>query len=287
MGKWVLIGFGVTVLIMVVAVIAGRARETTRVTRLVEKLIDSSTSPDVDVVDFASLDGLPPPVIRYFKHVLADGHNLIKIMRMHQSGELRTNMKTDVWSPFTADQVVVPPATGFVWNARVEMPLGMHVGVLDTYSSGTGAGRVSLLSAIPVTSNSDEPELNSAALHRYLAEAVWYPTALLPQSGVVWTAIDDRSAMATLTDGEVTVSLEFRFNDANEVAAIYSPGRFARLDGGYKQLPWEGHFRGYRDRDAIKSPFYGEVGWYKDEMLHLVWKGNLIDVQYQRTTGGT
>jgi hypothetical protein len=26
---------------------------------------------------------------------------------------------------------------------------------------------------------------------------------------------------------------------------------------------------------------YGEVGWYEDETLDLVWKGNLIDVQYQ------
>ena len=281
MGKWILIGPGVIVLIIVIAVMVGRARETTRVTRLVDKLIDKSSAPDVNVVDFDSLSGLPPPVIRYFKHVLANSQKLIKIARMHQSGVLRTNMKTDAWSSFTADQIVVPLANGFVWNAKVEMPLGTHIRVLDTYSAGVGAGRVSFLSAVAVASTSGEPKLNSAALHRYLAEAVWYPTALLPQSGVVWTAIDDRSAMATLTDSGITVSLEFRFNDANEVTAIYSSGRFARFDGGYKLLPWEGHFRNYQDRDGISIPLYGEVGWYEDEKLYIVWKGNLKDSQYQ------
>ena len=141
MGKWILIGPGVIVLIIVIAVMVGRARETTRVTRLVDKLIDKSSAPDVNVVDFDSLSGLPPPVIRYFKHVLANSQKLIKIARMHQSGVLRTNMKTDAWSSFTADQIVVPLANGFVWNAKVEMPLGTHIHVLDTYSAGIGAGR--------------------------------------------------------------------------------------------------------------------------------------------------
>lgn len=281
MGKWILIGLAVIVLITVFAVMVGRARETTRLTRLVDKLIDRSSAPDVNVVDFDSLSGLPPPVIRYFKHVLAKNQKLIKIVRMHQSGVLRTNMKIDAWSSFTADQIVVPFANGFVWNAKVEMPLGTHIRVLDTYSAGVGSGRISLLSAVAVASNSGEPKLNSAALQRYLAEAVWYPTALLPQSGVVWTAIDERSAMATLTDSGITVSLEFRFNDANEVTAIYSSGRFARFDGGYKQLPWEGHFLNYQDRGGISIPIYGEVGWYEDETLYLVWKGNLKDSQYQ------
>jgi len=279
--NWILIELGIIILVIVIAVVIGCARESTLVTHMLDRLIDRCAAPDDSVVDFNSLSGLPHPVSNYLKHVLANGQKMIKIARMHQSGILRTSMKTVAWSLFTADQVVVPPATGFVWSAKVEMPLGTHVRVLDSYSAGVGAGRVSLLSAIAVASDSGGSELNSAALLRYLAEAVWYPTALSPQSGVVWSEIDDRSALATLTNYGITVSLVFRFNDVNEVIAIYSPGRFSRIDGKYKQLPWEGHFRDYQIRGGMRIPIYGEVGWYEDETLQLVWKGNIIDTQYQ------
>jgi hypothetical protein len=279
--KLILIGPGVIVLGIAISLIIGRVRETVIVNRMEAMLLDQHCSPYVEVVDFNSFSDLPPPVTRYFKHVLVDDQYLIGIARMHQSGMLRTNMNDDTWSSFTAHQIVVPPAVGFIWNAKVGMPLGTHVRVLDSYCAGEGAGRVTILSAFAVASDAGNPELNSGALHRYLSEAVWYPTALLPQSGVVWNPIDDRSATAILTDNGITVSLEFRFNDADEVVAIYSSGRFGRFDGEYKQVPWEGHFRDYQIRQGMRIPMYGEVGWYEDDTLNLVWKGNLLDVQYQ------
>ncbi|MHB1085886.1 MAG: DUF6544 family protein [Thiobacillus sp.] len=281
MGRWLLI---VSILISIAAVIAvliGQARERTRAEALVETLVQGVSQPITATVDFDSFSGLPPPVARYFKHVLKNDQKLIKTARMHQSGVLRTSTKTDGWSSFTARQVVAPPATGFVWNAKVEMPIATHVRVLDSYIAGVGAGRVGILSAFAVASEAGTPELNSGALHRYLAEGVWYPTSLLPQSGVIWSSIDDRSAKATLTNSGITVSLEFRFNDLGEVVAIYSPGRFGRFDGTYKQVPWEGHFRDYQVRAGMRVPNYGEVGWYEGKTLQLVWKGNLVDVQYQ------
>lgn len=277
----VLIAGAVIVVSAVVAVFIGQAREGAKAEVLVETLVQSRSRPDAGAVDFDPLSALPPPVARYFKHVLTENQTPIKTATMQQSGLLRTSTTTDDWSSFTARQVVVPPATGFVWDAKVEMPLATHVRVLDSYVGGVGAGRVSVLSAFAVAAEGGRPELNAGALHRYLAEAVWYPTALLPQSGVTWTPLSDRAATATITDKGTTVSLEFRFNDLGEVVAIYSPGRFGRFDGAYRQVPWEGHFRDYQIRGGVRVPSYGEVGWYEGETLHLVWKGNLIDLQYQ------
>ena len=96
----------------------------------------------------------------------------------------------------------------------------------------------------------------------------------------MWTPIDDRSALATLTDSGTTVSLEFRFNEVGELVSVYSSGRFGSFDGGYRQVPWEGHFRNYQERAGMRVPLYGEVGWYIDGKLQIVWKGNLVDVRY-------
>jgi hypothetical protein len=281
MGKWFLIASSVIVIAAVIAVFIGQARESVKADELVETLMQSASRPVTDTVDFDSFSALPLPVARYFRHVLTEGQELIRTATIHQSGMMRTSATSERWSSFTARQLVVPPATGFVWNARVEMPLATHVRVLDSYSDGVGSGRVSLLSAFAVASEDGTPELNSGALHRYLAEAVWFPTALLPQSGVVWTPIDDLTALATLTDSGTTVSLEFRFNEVGEVISIYSPGRFGSFDGVYKQVPWEGHFRDYQVRAGMRVPLYGEVGWYVDGTLQIVWKGDLVDVRYE------
>ena len=281
MCQWVLIATGVIAMSAIIAVFIGQARESNKVDALVETLVQSLSRPDTGTVNFNSFSELPPPVTRYFRHVLMDDQKLIRVAKIRQSGVLRTSATTERWSSFTATQFVVPPAPGFVWNAKVEMPLAAHVRVLDSYTDGIGSGRVSLLSAFAVASEAGAPELNSGALHRYLAESVWFPTALLHQSGVIWSPINDYSAMATITDRGTTVLLEFRFNKVGEVTTIFSPGRFGRFEGKYKQVPWEGHFRDYQVRAGMLVPQYGEVGWYVDGTLQIVWKGNLIDVQYE------
>ncbi len=254
-----------------------RAREASFAESLKEKL---SAAKSLHTVDLASLSALPPPVIRYFRHVLTDGRKLIQFVEMTQKGELRTGVDSGKWLAFTAQQQISPPARGFVWKARIGLPLGAHLQVIDSYIDGLGTGRVSLCSALPLGTEQNLPQLNSGALHRFLAEAVWCPTALLPQAGVAWQALDDHSALATLNDRGTQVSLVFRFNERNEVCGIYTPGRIGRFKEGFLEMPWEGHFSDYRLCGGVRVPFYGEVGWHIDGALQLVWKGRLEDVRH-------
>src|SRR5205085_5598411 len=99
---------------------------------------------------------------------------------------------------------------GFLWDAKVRVAPLVHVRVRDAYIAGQGQGAVSLLSAFEMSAESGGSELNAGELYRYLAEAVWYPTALLPREGLIWHAIDHDKALATLTHANTTVSIEFR-----------------------------------------------------------------------------
>ncbi|RKF18893.1 hypothetical protein DBZ36_09890 [Alginatibacterium sediminis] len=243
-------------------------------------MTENAVARDKGTIDFDSINNLPIPVTRYFKHVLGDTQHLIKTATFKQTGQLRTSTASQSWPAFTASQIVMPLSKSFLWNAKVKMPLASHVRVLDSYISGAGSGRVSLLSCFVVASDANVTELNSGALHRYLAEAVWYPTALLPQSGVQWSAIDENSALATLTHNGTSVSLEFRFNESGEITGIYSDGRFGRFGGKYKKVAWQGRFDSYQEVEGMQVPQYGEVGWYDNDSLELVWKGNIVDAKY-------
>jgi hypothetical protein len=249
--------------------------------RIADRLVRSDPAAQVTHVCFNSLDPLPAPVARYLRHVLREGQPLIRVARFSQAGELRTDPENGHWFGFKARQISVPRVPGFVWDARVSLAPLLSLRVRDSYVGGEGSGRVTLLGFIPVGADSGGAELNSGALHRFLAEAVWYPTVLLPGPLLVWNPIDSTRSLATLSVSGTTVSLEFRFNQSGEVSGIYSPGRWGRFHGKYQQVPWEGHFQDYRRQDGMLLPSRGEVGWYSGGSWQSVWKGRILESTFE------
>jgi hypothetical protein len=268
-------GIAVLVIALMIAVWIGAGRQQRTLSAEVDRLIGTSAArPRSTQPGFENLDTVPPVVSRYLRRAVGT-RQYIRQVRITQVGTLRTDVHGERWMPFEAEHVVVPPATGFVWNARIRIAPLVHVGVRDALVDGRGAGQVSLFSAFTVRAATDSPEMNSGSLHRYLAEAVWYPTALLPSPNLRWTEIDAARALATVTDRGIAVSLEFRFGGSGEVTGIYTPARWGTFPEGYRRVPWEGHFRDFRERDGVWVPTHGEVGWYVDHRWRAVWSGTV------------
>lgn len=242
---------------------------------LVESVESSAKSRSPKGTQAQATDKLPPPVVRYLSHVLPAGGRHLRLARYEQVGTLRTDAQSDRWMNFKARQIIAPSISEFVWDAQVSVLPLLHVRVRDSLVGGRGSGQVTLQSTVPVGGASGTLEMNSGSLHRFLAEAVWYPTALLPSANLRWEPIDDTRALATLTQGNVSVSLEFRFNESDEVVGIYTPSRWGSFDGGYKQVAWEGRFLDYAKHDGVLVPNQGEVGWYTDSEWHAVWRGTV------------
>ena len=267
------------VVVSVVAIWIGTKRQRSALTADTERLIRAGAAHASSLaIGDEALRDLPPPVARYLRLALPL-RKAIQEARITQTGTLRTHATAERWTAFEAEHLVVPPAAGFLWNARVRVAPLLHVRVRDALIDGIGSGQVSLMSAFPVSAATGGLEMDSGSLHRYLAEAVWYPSALLPSSQLHWMPIDATKALATLTNNRVSVSLEFRFGDSGEVTGIYTPARWGTFAGGFKQVPWEGHFREYRERDGVVVPTHGEVGWYIDDAWRAVWKGTVAAYQ--------
>jgi len=279
--KLAILGFGLFVACLAFALWLGSRSQQRTLLQLSESLVRVSNPKGLTQVNLGDISILPRPVAKYFTRVLQQNQPIIHLARFSQVGTLRTDVKDDNWLKFEASQTVVPTAVGFLWNARVAIAPLLHVRVLDVLIAGHGSGQVSFLSSFTVISAEGDMEMNSGALHRYLAEAVWYPTALLPSAHLRWSSIDDSTALATLTDNGVSVSLEFRFNSIGEVTGIYTPARWGTFDGGYRQVPWEGHFRNYVNRGGVLVPSEGEVGWYSDGEWQPVWKGIITELTYE------
>lgn len=279
--KLTLLGLGVCVAGLALARWFGARMQQRALAQLGESLVRVSSPRGAAQVNLNELSGLPAPVARYFTRVLQQEQLLIQLARFTQAGTIRSGAQGDRWLKFEASQVVAPPAIGFLWHARVAMAPLFHVHVRDALIAGQGSGQVRILSAFTIAAAGPDLAMNSGALHRYLAEAVWYPTALLPSAKLRWSAIDENTALATLTDNGVTVSLEFRFHATGEVAGIYTPARWGSFDGGYRQVPWEGHFWNYANRGGMVVPLEGEVGWYLEGKWRSVWQGIMTQASYE------
>jgi hypothetical protein len=277
----ILAGLGAFVTVLVVALWIGTRRQQNERSALVDRLTRVAASDRSTPIGPPELDKLPAPVARYLRRALGTSPQL-ELVRLEQLGTLRTDVRSESWMSFEADHVVAPRSTGFVWNARVRVAPFVHVQVRDSLVEGRGSGQVSLLSVFTVSEDTGTPEMHSGSLHRYLAEAVWYPTALLPSAKLRWSAIDTNSALATLTDHGVSVSLEFRFSDTGEVTGIYTPARWGSFAGGYQQAAWEGHFDSYEEKMGLFVPMEGEVGWYFDNKWQAVWKGRITAFEAKR-----
>jgi hypothetical protein len=229
------------------------------------------------------LAGLPAPVVRYFRHVLRAGQPMITGATITWGGEFNMGRPgKDNWRPFTAVQEFVPGAPGFVWNARIAMLPGVPVLVRDSFVEGRGGMRGAVWGLIPVVTAEGTPTLASGALQRYLGEAAWFPTALLPRSGVTWMAIDDSRARATVSASGTTVSLEFRFDEHGQNISVFAPDRF--YDDG-KQLPvarpWEARNSTFGEHNGVIVATASVAEWQLPEGQFAYWRGWPVKVQYR------
>lgn len=232
----------------------------------------------------AGLPGLPEPVRNYFLRALEPGQPLVQGVKMRHSGRFR--MGESKWVRFTSEQHVNPMAPGFIWNARIRMFPGMDIHVCDAFVRGAGILKARLLGAIPVMEEPPSPELDQGELLRFVAESVWYPTAILPSSRVSWEAVDNRSARVHVRLGDLQVKLIFRFGADHLVQSVYCADRFRKLGNRMEPTPWEGRFWNYADRDGIHLPLSAEVAWIIDGQRQPYWQGELEYVKIESRGGG-
>jgi hypothetical protein len=218
------------------------------------------------------LDGLPPPVQRYFRAVLRDGQPFIVRARARSSGTFNMgDTASPAWKRFTATEDFYPGAPGFVWDARVRMMPGVSAFVRDAFAGGEGSMFAAVGGVVTVADAHGTPELAAGALMRYLAEAPWFPTALLPSQGVIWSPLSGDWARATLTAGSTTVSVDFRFGEdglISECAALRDNDKLS------SKQPWGGRYREWVDRGGLKIPGTAEVFWDLPSGHFPYWRGS-------------
>jgi hypothetical protein len=222
----------------------------------------------------APLAGLPAPVARYLRAVLREGEPVPRGVRLEWQGDFLVR-PTDGWGPFTATQDVAVRPGGFVWDARMRMAPGLIVRVRDSFVHGQGSMRAKVLGIFTVVAVEGTPEIAVSALQRWLAEAAWYPSALVPGQGVEWTTLDATSARATTRVAGVTASIDYHFGKDGLVERVYAAERGRDVGGRSVPTPWEGYLFEWGELGGVRVPLAGEVAWLLPEGRQAYWRGRI------------
>jgi hypothetical protein len=270
-----------TIIVVGAAAAAGWKRNTAKV---VQQLLASSRPHTASASIGAELASLPLPVQRYLRAALGVKPITVRLARIEQVGEFLLRPAPNGWRRFTAIHRAVTAPAGFVWDANIRMAPGVTVRVRDAFVDGVGSMHASIAGLRRVAHAAGTPEMATGALLRYLAEAVWFPTALLPSAGVRWAAIDETSARATLSSDGTTVSLDFFFGPDGMVERVYTAARAREVAGRFEATPWQGRFSRYEEHAGLLVPMEGEVEWVFAEGPQPYWRGRLTNITYARST---
>jgi hypothetical protein len=278
--KWFAASLCVLALIYAGLIAFGAWRWTLAMRRLKATLYVGRVDGRVTRYDAAEIAGLPGPVRRYFEQALTDGQPIIASVELRQTGMFNLSLATPQWKPFSARQNVTTARPGFVWDAAIMMFPAVPVQVVDAYVAGTGLLRPAILGLLPLGAVQGKGEIARGELMRYFAEAVWYPTALLPGQGVVWHAVDDISARATITDGEISLTLLFRFGPDGLVAEVHAEARGGMVGKTMVMMPWDCRLSEYRRQDGMLVPLVGEVIWQTAQGERPYYRGRITRLVY-------
>jgi hypothetical protein len=187
----------------------------------------------------------------------------------------------DDWKPFTSDQRVTTRRPGFDWEARIAMMPGVDALVHDSYIAGEGILHASIFGLVSIVDMRGTPDVAQGELMRFLAEAAWYPTALLPGQGARWEAVDDSSARITIADGGLSLSMVFRFGPDGLIASVRAENRMRTEGDSAVPTPWEGRWKAYELREGMMIPAEGEVAWLLPGGRKPYWRGRIEEVHYE------
>lgn len=132
----------------------------------------------------------------------------------------------------------------------------------DYYANKSGRMRFSLWGLIGLV-NAHSPDIARSSLGRLAGELVLLPSALLPQHGVTWKAIDEKTIEASLNiDGE-PVTLTLVIDTDGKLLKLSLP-RWGNQteDGSYTYIPFGGEYQEERTFRGFTIPSQISAGWW-------------------------
>lgn len=222
---------------------------------------------------------LPPPVQRWLQRSGAEQHPPIVAVQLEQDLRMRLQPSQTKWTEGTAQQLFSVDPPRFIWTVDLMMAPGLPVQGRDQFRDGQGQMHIRIAGLLPVVNEQKKPTINSASLQRYLGEIAWFPTAAYSQH-ITWSAIDDRSARATLSYAGTTDSGVFTFDKRGDLES-FTADRFQKTGPDAQRLPWTIEVLETAAPAGLRIPVRARAHWELPDGRWTWLQLTITDIRYQ------
>lgn len=209
------------------------------------------------IYDPLMIESLPEPAQRYFDFSIAPGSPIVTAVELDMTGELGLGSLDDPkYSPMTARQILAPPH-GLVWRVRTGAISGS-----DGAAGTTSWTRFWLFGLVPIVRVANDEDHYRAAFGRVIAEgAFWTPATLLPSDTVRWESIDENTARAIVSAGEIEQNVDVTVaQDGRPTNVVISRWSNENRNRVYQRQPFGGYLDDFREFGGYMLPTSVEGG---------------------------
>jgi hypothetical protein len=197
--------------------------------------------------------------------------------RLKQIGQMRTKRESK-WMPFIATQYYNIEKPSFIWFTEVDVMPAIKMIGRDKFYNNKGEMLIKLASIIPIVDESNNEQINSGTMLRFLGEVCWFPSSAL-NDYIIWETIDAKSAKATLTINQKSVSGLFTFTLNGDMVSFeadryYGGGKNAKLE------KWVISVEEYKVFEGSKIPYKCHVTWKLKEGDFIWLILEIVDMEY-------
>ncbi|SNS68969.1 hypothetical protein SAMN05446037_101732 [Anaerovirgula multivorans] len=242
------------------------------------KMLFSKVEDKEKIVTAEDIEGLPQNVQRWLEYTGVIGREKIVAVRLKQKADMRLG-EGKPWMPVEAEQYFTSEEPGFIWRANIKVAPLIHIAGRDKYQDGKGNMLIKALSLFSVA-DSEGKEIDQGTLLRYLAETMWFPSAVLKEY-ITWEEIDEDNAKATMTYGGITASGIFTFNDKGE-AIKFEAERYGEFNGKFSLETWSVPVRDYKEFEGIRVPTKGDITWKLDDGDFNWFNFEITEIEYNK-----
>lgn len=227
----------------------------------------------------AELASLPEPVKRYFKVCGWIGKPKMSNTAIHITDmQLKMDLEKDFVRvrSYQFNSVAEPVRIAYM---RATMYGVIPFSGRDKYQNGAGHMYIKVMNLITAV-DSKGPEMDKSALVTVLAETFLAPSYAL-QPYISWEPVDARTAKATLTFNDTSVSGTFHFNAEGELERFETADRYmSQKDGSQKRSKWLVSYGNYQERNGVRIATEMSAYWEIDGRLKQYAKMRIAEARY-------